>query len=311
MLINDKILILDFNNMATRIVFRVCAGANKIGQFIKPYDFQYELYLRKMWLNETLGAILTIMSTLMNRHVTVIAVDSENPWRMNIYEEYKQNRAKYRSATGKDMNWTSIFNLYNEFLEMLDTVPALITLKVRRCEADDIIGTLIHKNAETDNIIVSNDGDFKQLANKATLISNYHNLGDTIRYTEKEARENLITKIILGDSSDNISNMIRGVGEKTVQKLIEEHGISEIVSKLVETHHEKHPMCLHNYKRNELLIDLSKVPNVLQDEIITRYKIKKKDYSRDFEPIIEFAKKNGLNHFQHEIVAAKMRLMYG
>ena len=311
MLINEKVLLIDFNNLASRVVFRIRSDANKLGHFIKPYDFMYDVYLRKLWLNETLGCILNIMATLLERHTTVIAVDSENPWRKEIYPEYKENRGKQRSKSGKDINWESAYQLYDEFLDVLDKTPALVVLKVKRCEADDIIGALVLNNEERDNIIVSNDGDFKQLAHRASVASNYHKLQDHIRLTDKEANEVLVKKMILGDKSDNIGNMVQGVGPVTVDKFYEEHGPKDIVHALVETYKEKQPLCLQNYKRNRILIDLKKTPNILQEEIITRFKIAKKNYSRDFEPIIEYGKSCGLNQFTHGLVQVKMRLMYG
>jgi len=311
MLINEKVLVIDYNNLASRIIFRIRADANKLGHFIKPYDFMYDTYLRKLWLNDMLGSILKIMSTLLERHTTVIAIDSENPWRKDIYPEYKENRLKQKSKSSEDINWTSVYQLYAEFEKVLENIPAIITLKVKRCEADDIIGTLILNNEERDNLIVSNDGDFKQLAHKASLVDNYHKLFDHTRFTDKEANEVLVKKLILGDSGDNIPNMIRGVGPKTVDSFYEEHGAEGIVHSLVDKYKEKEPLCLQNYKRNKILIDLKKTPNVLQDEIISRYKIAKKSYGRDFEYIIEYAKEHGLNQFTHELVQVKMRLMYG
>jgi len=311
MLINEKVLLIDFNNLASILVFRIKTDANKLGHFIKPYDFMYDVYLKKMWLNEMLGNVLKIMSVLLDRHTTVIAIDSDNPWRREIYPEYKQNRKGQRDKSAMDINWDSVYQLYNEFTDMLNTVPAIITMKVRRCEADDIIGALILNNEERDNLIVSNDGDFKQLAHRASLVNNYHNPLTHIRLTDKESNEVLVKKLILGDSGDNVPNMIHGVGPKTVDKFYEQHGPEGVVHALVETYKEKEPLCLQNYKRNKILIDLTRTPNILQDEIISRYKIAKKSYERDFEPIIQYAKNNGLNQFIHEIVQVKMRLMYG
>jgi len=310
MTLNEKIMVIDFNNVAMQMAFRVVSDAKKKGDFLKPYDFQNEIILKKLWLNETLGSILKVMSTVMNRHVTVIAIDAPNPWRNEIYPEYKDNRANFKKKKSEDIEWSSLYALFQEFHDFLDTVPAIVTLKIRRCEADDIIGTLILNNVETDNIIVSTDGDFKQLAHKATLVNDLYKM-NSIRFTDDEAERFLFEKIILGDSGDNIPNMVRGVGPKTVTSIVDEHGMDGAVDFIVQKYKDKVPMCLQTWKKNKILIDLQKTPKVLQDEILTAYKIQRKKFERDFDPIIEFAKKNGLNHFNHELVSAKMRLMYG
>jgi len=103
-MINEKVLLIDFNNLASRLVFRIRADANKLGHFIKPYDFMYDTYLRKMWLNEMMGNMLKIMSVLLERHTTVIAIDSDNPWRKEIYPEYKENRKGQKKKSGEDIN---------------------------------------------------------------------------------------------------------------------------------------------------------------------------------------------------------------
>jgi len=311
MQLNEKLLLIDFQNLATRMVFRVAAQADKSGDFIKPYDFRFETYLRKLWFNETLGYICKFMSELVNRHLTVMAVDSQNIWRKEIYKDYKNNRAKYRDKTGERINWESAFELYEEFIDLMRRTPAVLTLQVKLCEADDIIGALILNNSETDNIIISTDSDFKQLADRATVYQDFENLQKNTRFTEEEANEFLVSKILLGDTSDTIPNVIRGVGEKTVAKFIQQEGVEQVVRFIIDKYKEKFPLCLHDYKRNRALIDLKRIPETLQKQILATYRMKKQDYNKDFEPIVKFAEENGLNHFNQELVCAKMRLMYG
>ena len=104
-------------------------------------------------------------------------------------------------------------------------------------EADDLIGTLSHKFADTKSIIVTGDRDSYQLVDAVTDVcftktgvSNLLHL--TAENFEQEvgyAPEQVIEmKALMGDSSDNIPG-VAGVGEKTARMLIEQYGSVENV----------------------------------------------------------------------------------
>ena len=104
-------------------------------------------------------------------------------------------------------------------------------------EADDIVGTLVKRagNGELDIYIVSGDKDFMQLVNDHVfLYSPGGARGQTKIYDNKGVEErwgvppeNMIDLLgLMGDASDNIPG-VRGVGEKSAQKLIKEYGSLE------------------------------------------------------------------------------------
>ena len=104
-------------------------------------------------------------------------------------------------------------------------------------EADDIVGTLVKRagNGELDIYIVSGDKDFMQLVNDHVfLYSPGGSRGQTKIYDNKGVEErwgvppeSMVDLLgLMGDASDNIPG-VRGVGEKSAQKLIKEYGSLE------------------------------------------------------------------------------------
>ena len=103
-------------------------------------------------------------------------------------------------------------------------------------EADDIIGTLVHQaelDPDFDVTIISSDKDLLQLINFETDIKLLKQ-DSHIRYNERTFKEEwkidpikiIDLKGLMGDASDNIPG-VKGVGEKTALKLLQEYGSVE------------------------------------------------------------------------------------
>ena len=100
-------------------------------------------------------------------------------------------------------------------------------------EADDIIGTIV-KMTESDpdfaSVIVSSDKDLLQLIREETEVKLLKQTG-FIRYNYETFRADykieplriIDLKALMGDSSDNIPG-VKGIGEKTALKLLQEYG---------------------------------------------------------------------------------------
>ena len=103
-------------------------------------------------------------------------------------------------------------------------------------EADDIIGTIV-KMTENDNefasTIVSSDKDLLQLISDETEVKLLKQTG-FIRYTKEkfikdygiEPIRMIDLKALMGDASDNIPG-VKGIGEKTALKLLQEYNTLE------------------------------------------------------------------------------------
>ncbi|MBN2618256.1 MAG: DNA polymerase I [Spirochaetales bacterium] len=157
----------------------------------------------------------------------VVALDSKGPtFRNEIFPDYKANR----SAAPEDL--IEQFPVIINILEELE-IPSIA---VPGYEADDIIGTLVTKCEEEgrESFIISGDKDLMQLLSNKTSMLRPDGKGGFSLYTpetvlnEKLVRPDQIIDFLslMGDTADNIPG-VKGIGEKTASKLLEQFGTLE------------------------------------------------------------------------------------
>jgi 5'-3' exonuclease len=210
----------------------------------------------------------------------VIACDNRNYWRRDIFPHYKAGRKKSRDSSGHD--WSSIFESLNKIREELKEHSPYKVLDIDGAEADDIIGVLVQKYAATENImILSSDKDFAQL-------QRYPNVEQYSPILKKYIKEpfpliQLKQLIIRGDKSDGIPNILSKddvfiTGGR--QKPITEAKI------IVWLNQEPKEFCnedmLRNFSRNEVMIDLTKIPETLRESIINSFETAKGRTKQEF-----------------------------
>jgi 5'-3' exonuclease len=210
----------------------------------------------------------------------VIACDNRNYWRRDIFPHYKAGRKKSRDSSGHD--WSSIFESLNKIREELKEHSPYKVLNIDGAEADDIIGVLVQKYAATENImILSSDKDFAQL-------QRYPNVEQYSPILKKYIKEpfpliQLKQLIIRGDKSDGIPNILSKddvfiTGGR--QKPITEAKI------IVWLNQEPKEFCnedmLRNFSRNEVMIDLTKIPETLRESIINSFETAKGRTKQEF-----------------------------
>ena len=144
-------------------------------------------------------------------------------------------------------------------------------LYVEKCEADDIIATLISLREENMYLIISGDKDFIQLQHYgdvyqfSPLLKSY--IGENL-----EADVFLREQIIKGDRSDGVPNILsddsiflRDERQRPInKKRLEEWSNIENIPLGSETR--------KYYERNKKLIDLSMIPETIKTSIINRYR---------------------------------------
>jgi 5'-3' exonuclease len=199
----------------------------------------------------------------------VIACDNRNYWRREIFPHYKASRKKTRDASGHD--WNSIFECLSTIRNELKEFSPYKVIDVETCEADDIIATLVLKYSATQKImILSSDKDFAQLQK----FPNVEQYSPILKKQIKEPLPSVQLKqlIIRGDKGDGIPNILSPDNcfvDSVRQKPITEAKIIKWINQ------EPKDFCtdemLRNYSRNETLIDLTKVPQNLVQEILHTY----------------------------------------
>ncbi len=199
----------------------------------------------------------------------VIAADGAHSWRKNVYPYYKANRKKARDES--EINWTKVFENLNKVRDELKEYFDFPVIHLDGVEADDVIGVLA-KNFNYEKILIlSGDKDFQQLQ----AYPNVEQYSPVFKKYIKCADPDMFLKehIIRGDVGDGIPNFLSPdncLVMGTRQKSISSKKVPGWLKASSPTEFCTEEM-LRNYKRNELLIDLSKIPDDIQNQILAEY----------------------------------------
>lgn len=200
----------------------------------------------------------------------IIACDDKNYWRRQIFPYYKANRKKDRDSS--DLDWNAIFQSLNKIRDELKEYFPYRVIQIDSAEADDVIGTLCMKFGNTHEkiLIVSGDKDFKQLQ-QFNNVKQY----DPVRkrwMTENDPSKFLKEHIMRGDKGDGVPNFLSpddAIVLNTRQKPITQKKLD------VWLYQEPEQFCddkmLRGFRRNEQMVDLSKIPQNVQDAIIASF----------------------------------------
>lgn len=209
----------------------------------------------------------------------VIACDDRNYWRRTIFPYYKAHRKKAREES--DIDWTAVFEALNRIREELKEYLPYRVIQVDGAEADDVIGTLVHKygkyicsSSDEKILILSGDKDFVQLQTYSN-VDQY----DPVRkkyIKNKDPEKFLYEHIIRGDKGDGIPNFLSAdncivVGDR--QKSITAKKLDVWLTQKPEQYCDEN--MLRNFNRNKQLIDLSNIPQWVRDNVLNEYEAQK------------------------------------
>jgi len=226
-----KIILIDGNNL----MFRSYYATAYTGNLMKNS--------KGFYTNALYGFVNMINKIIDEEKPTYIAVafDIGKNFRKNLYKEYKDGR----NATPEELK------MQMPYARKILNAMGIKYYEVENYEADDIIGTLSHRaliDPDYEATIVSSDKDLLQLINEQVDVK-LLKTKDYIKYNKEKFIEDygfepiriIDLKALMGDASDNIPG-VKGVGEKTAIKLIQEYDtienlynhIDEIKGKLQE-----------------------------------------------------------------------------
>ena len=200
----------------------------------------------------------------------VIACDSKNVWRREVFPNYKAGRKANREKS--DHDWNAIFSMLGNIRnEIRDFLPYKV-IELETAEADDIIATLVRRtlnriqpNHLKKILILSGDKDFIQLHNE--WVKQYNPVLN--KYVGKDENPALYIKehILKGDRSDGIPNVlsddnvfIEGRRQKPLSRKKIDSWLEEVFMTMTEEEEK-------NYNRNKKLIDLTCIPLELEEKI--------------------------------------------
>ena len=222
----------------------------------------------------------------------IIACDDRNFWRRDIFPYYKANRKKSREKS--ELNWTQIFDALHKIRDELKTFFPYRVIQVDSAEADDIIGSLVMANGDTNEkiLILSGDKDFVQLQ-RYNNVKQYDPVQKKFRTTNDPDRF-IKEHIMRGDVGDGIPNFLSTdnclvVGER--QKPVASKKLDVWVNQKPEEFCDER--MLRGYRRNQQLVDLTFIPQNVQDNILSEYEAQGgKDRKNLFNYFIEKKLKN-------------------
>ena len=176
-------------------------------------------------------------------------------WRNELFPEYKKSR-KVNNEIGEFFVHT-----YNNIIHKYNYIS------VDKCEADDIIGVLTKELYKDNKIyIITGDMDYLQLLYNEN-IQIYDLKYKSFREKSIGYKDDLLKKIVLGDSSDNIPSIHKKLGVKTVEKYLNNR--EQLENKL------KDPLINQQFMLNKKLIDMDLIPDNFIKNILQIFKEKK------------------------------------
>lgn len=243
-------LLIDSNNYFLRHFFSKIINSNSSNPEFELFKF--------ITLDHIINYIWKFKATEV-----ILAVDHPNSWRRLIYPNYKYSRKLGKERS--DVNWEEFFGIYHEFLDEIKNSLPFKVLKVKGCEADDVIGIL----AKGPSVIISSDSDFNQLISKNVKIFNPF----TQKYVEKI--DNFVTIACLhGQRKDDIPNILTpldwDVTSKTRRPIFGEKKAQKIINEGLESWLKENEL-ENRFKIQKALIDLECIPKTIEKRILDSY----------------------------------------
>tara|TARA_B110000977_G_scaffold195197_1_gene273167 strand:+ start:506 stop:1366 length:861 start_codon:yes stop_codon:yes gene_type:complete len=282
-------ILIDFNQVMLASLFASIGNHHNIDvdENLLRHMFLNSIRSNRKKFNEEFGEI-------------VICADGQKSWRREIYPYYKAARRKTREAS--ELDWNHLFGIINKIRsELKDYFPYKV-IHIDHCEADDVIGTVLHDHGTEMNIgaeqflVLSGDKDYIQLHRYAN-VKQY----DPVRkkWIQNSNPDKYLTEHILkGDVGDGVPNILSAdnciaVGER--QKPMTAKRIASFTENPDSMDHQTKA----NFDRNTLMIDLSLVPQKYQDQIRSEYEVEKEfGRSKLFNYFVEKKLKNLITDIQ-------------
>lgn len=241
-----KLLVIDGNSLVNRAFYGMSSDLSTVGG--QPTGAIYGFF--------------TMLNKIQKEHkpqALCVTFDLKAPtFRHKTYEEYKAGRKSMPEEL------VSQLPILKDILKEMN-IPCYA---VEGWEADDLMGTISKLNTEAgwETIVATGDRDSFQLI---TDTASVHYIGTKkfTLYTRAVFEEEygfppihlIDLKAIMGDKSDNIPG-VKGLGEKTVMPLIQEHRTIDVIFEKLKDPEEKlglKPAALKKLREGEEMVRLS------------------------------------------------------
>lgn len=215
----------------------------------RPANEAEHLQLLSQHLKSQLDKLTKKFKVAPGNVLTMFDCPSAENWRNRLWPDYKGTRG----------DATPVIRAFYEVLR--ETMPAYgPVLRLAELEADDLVALTVRRiralRPQQPVYIFANDRDYLQL-HRYPAVHLVEGAGKEIPCAPEGGEFELWKKILMGDKSDNIPPVARGIGIKTAEKLARD---PEARAKI----EVKHPDTL---LRNRSLVDFDAIP----DELVARF----------------------------------------
>lgn len=231
----------------------------------------------------------------------VLACDSKNYWRKEIFPFYKKHRKKDREDSGFD--WKAIFDTLDTIRDEIQSFFPYKVLWIEGAEADDIIAVMAKYSQTSSNgnplfdepepfLVISGDHDFVQLQ-KYKNVKQFSPTQKKFVVPDSTPERALLEHTIRGDKGDGVPNVLSP--DESVYENIRQRPIT---SKKIDewTDPAKRPQDLEfqaRWIRNQTLVDFNFIPADVEQRILQTYlSLPNKDRSQLFNYFVHHKMKN-------------------
>jgi 5'-3' exonuclease len=235
--------------------------------------------------NRILKAAQNAFPLIEKRNIIIYSdCKRETIWRRGIYPQYKMNRDVKDTSKDK-FNLGAVFS-YSKMYTLPRIIEKFDCISVNSpcAEGDDIIAVttefLLNENPANKVVIITSDRDMMQLCqDRVTLMT----LDGTVREprldmekilkkkipddVEFTAKEFIMIKILTGDKSDNIPNIMSGIGPVKAYNMVTEKDLVKLKTLLNNDYLAK-----KQFELNTKLISMKHIPEDIQSDIIEEIK---------------------------------------
>ncbi len=194
---------------------------------------------------------------------TIVCCEGRGNWRKTVYPLYKKNRKASKDKSRYD--WDMMYDGFNLATDIINNDLQWLVMQVPMTEADDCIAVLARASQEK-TLIVSRDSDFFQLHNaniqQFDFVTKKMLKGDRGQHYFHE-------KYVRGSAKENIANI-----QMPIDHLTEGDGRQKAITKKFLSTLVLDGALRVRYEENKALMDLSAIPDDIQESIIVEYKQK-------------------------------------
>lgn len=227
---------------------------------------------------------------------------SSSLWRREVYPEYKIQRDGMYDKYDFDVK----AELRRQMAISLETLNVMNVRQYYRDgqEADDLIYAFVKANEDKSNLIVSGDGDFKQIIYHHNGVDLYNPNTKTIE--QKPTTDPIIWKALIGDTSDNIDGYNQ-IGKARAKPLVENPVLLKnfLASDKANILKDGQKVVVGDqiFNRNVKIIDLSQCPSLDENiEYIRHHQSSK--VAADISKVAEIARRRKVSGLMNEMPTA-------